>query len=120
MRPVLDVCDRERIPAHLEASTDRNRMLYERNGFALTEVFDMPGRGGPPIREMWRGDRRALMLREGSGEPLVLFHGILCSERVWRNVVPLLARGLRRDRARPPSATGAAAAGRAARRRSTT
>jgi pimeloyl-ACP methyl ester carboxylesterase len=31
-----------------------------------------------------------LMLREGSGEPLVLFHGILCSERVWRNVVPLL------------------------------
>ena len=31
------------------------------------------------------------MLREGSGEPLVLFHGILCSERVWRNVVPLLA-----------------------------
>jgi pimeloyl-ACP methyl ester carboxylesterase len=30
------------------------------------------------------------MLREGTGEPLVLFHGILCSERVWRNVVPLL------------------------------
>ena len=31
------------------------------------------------------------MLREGSGEPLVLFHGILSSERVWRHVVPLLA-----------------------------
>jgi pimeloyl-ACP methyl ester carboxylesterase len=30
------------------------------------------------------------MLREGSGEPLVLYHGVLCSERVWRNVVPLL------------------------------
>jgi pimeloyl-ACP methyl ester carboxylesterase len=30
------------------------------------------------------------VLREGSGEPLVLYHGILCSERVWRNVVPLL------------------------------
>jgi pimeloyl-ACP methyl ester carboxylesterase len=30
------------------------------------------------------------MLREGSGEPLVLFHGILCSERVWSGVVPLL------------------------------
>jgi GNAT superfamily N-acetyltransferase len=54
LKPVLDICDRERIPAHLEASTDRNRMLYERNGFSLTEVFDMPGRGGPPIREMWR------------------------------------------------------------------
>jgi pimeloyl-ACP methyl ester carboxylesterase len=31
------------------------------------------------------------MLREGSGEPLVLFHGILSSERVWRRVAPLLA-----------------------------
>jgi pimeloyl-ACP methyl ester carboxylesterase len=30
------------------------------------------------------------MLREGSGEPLVLFHGILASERVWRHVVPHL------------------------------
>jgi GNAT superfamily N-acetyltransferase len=54
LRPVLEACDRERIPVHLEASTDRNRQLYERHGFALTEVFDMPGRGGPPIREMWR------------------------------------------------------------------
>jgi GNAT superfamily N-acetyltransferase len=54
LRPVLGACDSERIPAHLEASTDRNRKLYERHGFALTEVFDMPGRGGPPIREMWR------------------------------------------------------------------
>jgi pimeloyl-ACP methyl ester carboxylesterase len=31
------------------------------------------------------------VLREGSGEPLVLMHGILCSERVWRNVVPRLS-----------------------------
>jgi GNAT superfamily N-acetyltransferase len=54
LRPVLGSCDSERVPAHLEASTDRNRRLYERHGFALTEVFEMPGRGGPPIREMWR------------------------------------------------------------------
>ena len=33
------------------------------------------------------------MLREGSGEPLVLLHGILGSERMWRRVVPLLAEG---------------------------
>jgi pimeloyl-ACP methyl ester carboxylesterase len=31
------------------------------------------------------------MLRQGSGPPLVLFHGILCSERAWRRVMPLLA-----------------------------
>jgi GNAT superfamily N-acetyltransferase len=54
MAPVLERCGRERLPAYLEASTDRNRALYERNGFALTGVFEMPGRGGPPIREMWR------------------------------------------------------------------
>jgi pimeloyl-ACP methyl ester carboxylesterase len=31
------------------------------------------------------------VLREGSGEPLVLLHGILGSERVWRHVIPLLS-----------------------------
>jgi GNAT superfamily N-acetyltransferase len=54
LRPVLERCDRERVPAYLEASTERNRALYERNGFDLTEVFPMPGRGGPPVRRMWR------------------------------------------------------------------
>jgi GNAT superfamily N-acetyltransferase len=54
LAPVLGRSDRDGSPAFLEASTERNRRLYERNGFSLTEVFDMPGRGGPPIREMWR------------------------------------------------------------------
>jgi pimeloyl-ACP methyl ester carboxylesterase len=31
------------------------------------------------------------MLRQGSGDPLVLFHGVTGSERMWRKVVPLLA-----------------------------
>jgi pimeloyl-ACP methyl ester carboxylesterase len=31
------------------------------------------------------------MLREGSGEPLFLFHGILCTSGVWRDVAPALA-----------------------------
>ncbi len=31
------------------------------------------------------------MLRQGSGEPLVLLHGILGSERIWGNVVGLLS-----------------------------
>lgn len=31
------------------------------------------------------------MLRQGSGEPLVLLHGVLCSERIWGNVVGLFS-----------------------------
>lgn len=31
------------------------------------------------------------MLRQGEGPPLVLLHGVLCSERIWRSVVPLVA-----------------------------
>lgn len=31
------------------------------------------------------------MLRQGTGAPMVLLHGVTCSERVWRHVVPLLA-----------------------------
>lgn len=53
IRPVLERCDRERLPAYLEASTERNRALYERNGFAVTEPFHMPARG-PLLRRMWR------------------------------------------------------------------
>jgi GNAT superfamily N-acetyltransferase len=53
MRPVLDRCDRERIPAYLEASTPRNRALYLRNGFEVVEELHFPG-GGPPTWLMWR------------------------------------------------------------------
>jgi pimeloyl-ACP methyl ester carboxylesterase len=31
------------------------------------------------------------VIREGSGEPLVLLHGVTCSEGIWRRVVPQLA-----------------------------
>lgn len=53
LSPVLEQCDREGMPAYLEASTDRSRMLYERNDFTLSGTFDMPAKG-PPVREMWR------------------------------------------------------------------
>ncbi len=53
MAPVLELCDREEIPAYLESSTERSRVLYERNAFALTGTFPMPA-SGPPVREMWR------------------------------------------------------------------
>lgn len=53
LAPMLESCDRERMPVYLESSTERNRALYERHGFELTATFPLP-MGGPPIREMWR------------------------------------------------------------------
>ncbi len=53
LAPVLADCDRDQVPAHLEASTERSRMLYERNGFGLTGTLNLP-LGGPLVRGMWR------------------------------------------------------------------
>lgn len=52
MRPVLDVCDREGVPAYLEATSERNRALYLRHGFKVTGEIRVPG--GPPLWRMWR------------------------------------------------------------------
>jgi GNAT superfamily N-acetyltransferase len=56
MRPILDRCDREGLPAYLEASSPRNRVLYERHGFEVTEEFTL-GRDSPPLWRMWRAPR---------------------------------------------------------------
>ena len=53
MAPILERCDRERVPAYLESSKEKNIPLYERNGFEVTEEFRVPN-GGPPIWLMWR------------------------------------------------------------------
>jgi GNAT superfamily N-acetyltransferase len=53
LAPVLRVCDRTGLHAYLEASSERNRVLYERHDFELTSTFTLP-MGGPPIREMLR------------------------------------------------------------------
>lgn len=53
LAPVLERCDREGIPAYLESSKEKNLPLYERNGFKVTGVFQVPN-GGPPIWFMWR------------------------------------------------------------------
>jgi ribosomal protein S18 acetylase RimI-like enzyme len=58
LAPVLERCDSERAPAFLEASTPRNRALYERHGFAVTEEFKL-GRSAPPQWRMWREPRDA-------------------------------------------------------------
>lgn len=53
---VLERCDREGVPAYLEASSARSRGLYERLGFELVEQpLDLPG--GPQMFPMWREPR---------------------------------------------------------------
>lgn len=56
LAPVIARCDRDRVPAYLEASSPRNRALYERNGFEVTEEFVL-GRGAPMQWRMWREPR---------------------------------------------------------------
>jgi ribosomal protein S18 acetylase RimI-like enzyme len=56
MRPVLERCDADGVPAYLETDTERNVALYERHGFRTRERAEMPG-GGPPIWFMWREPR---------------------------------------------------------------
>ena len=50
---VLERCDAERMPAYLEASTERNRGLYLRHGFADRGGLRLPG-DGPRMWPMWR------------------------------------------------------------------
>jgi GNAT superfamily N-acetyltransferase len=53
MRPVLDRCDAEGVPAYLEASSARSRALYERHRFAVVEECRYAD-DGPPLWRMWR------------------------------------------------------------------
>jgi ribosomal protein S18 acetylase RimI-like enzyme len=56
LAPILARCDSERVPAFLEASTPRNRALYERHGFQVTEEFSL-GSSAPLQWRMWRDPR---------------------------------------------------------------
>jgi GNAT superfamily N-acetyltransferase len=53
LRPILERCDAEQVPAYLEASTPRNRALYERHGFKVVEECRYAS-DGPPMWRMWR------------------------------------------------------------------
>jgi ribosomal protein S18 acetylase RimI-like enzyme len=53
VQPVLEKCDRERMPAYLESSKEKNVPFYERHGFRVVERFQVPN-GGPPLWLMWR------------------------------------------------------------------
>lgn len=53
LAPVLARCDHEGSAAYLEASTPRNRALYERHGFEVMEECRY-AKDGPPLWRMWR------------------------------------------------------------------
>jgi GNAT superfamily N-acetyltransferase len=50
--PTLSRCDRDGLPAYLEASSERNAALYTRLGFELIEELRVGG--SPPLRLMLR------------------------------------------------------------------
>lgn len=53
IRHVLERCDREGLPAYLEASSERSTKLYERLGYSFTDnTIDLPD--GPRMFPMWR------------------------------------------------------------------
>jgi GNAT superfamily N-acetyltransferase len=53
LRPVLQMCDEQRQCAYLEATSEQNRKLYLRHGFADLESFALPD-DGPTMWPMWR------------------------------------------------------------------
>lgn len=52
MAPVLQTCDRDRVPVYLEATSERNKQLYIWHGFEVTDELALPG--GPTMWPMWR------------------------------------------------------------------
>ena len=52
LREVLECCDRDGIPAYLEASSAANQRLYQRHGFEVTGEIVLPD--GPSLWPMWR------------------------------------------------------------------
>lgn len=52
IRPGLDLCDRERLPAYLETGKEANLAFYGRHGFRVLDRLDLPK--GPPVWFLWR------------------------------------------------------------------
>jgi ribosomal protein S18 acetylase RimI-like enzyme len=52
IRPGLDLCDRDRLPAYLETGKEANLAFYGRHGFQVLDRLDLPK--GPPVWFLWR------------------------------------------------------------------
>src|SRR5688500_17856281 len=55
MRPVLELCDRDAMPAYLEATSEGNMRLYLRHGFEVTGEIRLTD--GPSMWARWRRPR---------------------------------------------------------------
>ncbi len=53
LAPVLTRCDVDGMPAYLESTKESNVGFYERRGFEVQEIIDVPD-GGPRLWAMWR------------------------------------------------------------------
>jgi ribosomal protein S18 acetylase RimI-like enzyme len=56
LRSMLERCDRERMPAYLESSSEGSKRLYLRHGFEVTRELPLPP-DGPLVWLMWREPR---------------------------------------------------------------
>ena len=65
MRPTLDRCDREGLPAYIEASSVRSAALYERLGFEHIEELRVGG--SPPLWLMLRPAHPSDVAEPGCG-----------------------------------------------------
>jgi GNAT superfamily N-acetyltransferase len=52
IRPGLELCDREGLPAYLETGRERNLAFYARHGFRVLDELHLPK--GPPVWFLWR------------------------------------------------------------------
>lgn len=65
MRPTLDRCDQEGLPAYLEASSERSAALYERLGFQVKSELRVAH--SPPLRLMLRPPHPSESMARASG-----------------------------------------------------